>query len=170
MSCVDQKRLVKSLLSSRLRALITLALVAYATGCQTLREDAECDYSEPAELNSAQDADVRQPISIGCRPADAADERLELVAWETLQPLETPLVPEPEQLPAPEARGERQSDLTIERVEQMALAQSPAIEERAAKEVWRSVKDGSIGIGTLFYLAKQHGWSPNSKPASVDLH
>ncbi|RLJ21778.1 hypothetical protein DJ030_03370 [bacterium endosymbiont of Escarpia laminata] len=30
--------------------------------------------------------------------------------------------------------------------------------EKAARSVWRSIKAGSIGIGTLFYIAKQHGW------------
>lgn len=30
--------------------------------------------------------------------------------------------------------------------------------ERDARNVWRSIKDGATGIGTLFYLAKQHGW------------
>lgn len=31
--------------------------------------------------------------------------------------------------------------------------------ERDARDVWRSIKDGAIGIGTLFHYAKQHGWN-----------
>lgn len=31
--------------------------------------------------------------------------------------------------------------------------------ERDARDVWRSIKDGAIGIGTLFHLAKQYGWN-----------
>jgi len=30
--------------------------------------------------------------------------------------------------------------------------------ERAARDVWRSIKGGSIGIGTLFHIAKENGW------------
>lgn len=46
--------------------------------------------------------------------------------------------------------------------------------ENAAREVWRSFKDGNINIATLFHLAKESGWNfkskvqaplPNPKPA-----
>lgn len=30
--------------------------------------------------------------------------------------------------------------------------------EKAARSVWRSIKAGSIGVGTLFYTAEQYGW------------
>ncbi len=30
--------------------------------------------------------------------------------------------------------------------------------ERAARDVWRSIKGGSIGIGTLFHIARENGW------------
>ena len=31
--------------------------------------------------------------------------------------------------------------------------------ERAARDVWRSIKDGNVRIGTLFHLAKENGWN-----------
>ena len=48
--------------------------------------------------------------------------------------------------------------------------------ERAARDVWRSIKGGSIGIGTLFHVAKEKGWRaltgtqkpiPVAKPAPI---
>ncbi|MEJ1369403.1 MAG: PriCT-2 domain-containing protein [Candidatus Sedimenticola sp. (ex Thyasira tokunagai)] len=41
--------------------------------------------------------------------------------------------------------------------------------EKAARATWRSFKSGNIGIGTLIYLAKEHGWqldtpAPPPKP------
>jgi putative DNA primase/helicase len=36
--------------------------------------------------------------------------------------------------------------------------------ERAARDVWRSVKNGGIGPGTLVHIARDHGWHPD-KPA-----
>jgi len=47
---------------------------------------------------------------------------------------------------------------------------------RAARDVWRSIKGGSIGIGTLFHVAKKNGWRalsgtqkpiPRAKPAPI---
>ena len=40
--------------------------------------------------------------------------------------------------------------------------------ETAARDVWRSIKTGGTGIGTLFYLAKEHGYTPD-KQAPVRL-
>jgi len=36
--------------------------------------------------------------------------------------------------------------------------------ESDARSVWRSIKNGSTGIGTLFHLAKQHGWKQGNLP------
>ena len=41
--------------------------------------------------------------------------------------------------------------------------------ERDAKDVWRSFKDNSIGIGTLFYIARQYGYQAYSKAAQPIL-
>jgi hypothetical protein len=32
---------------------------------------------------------------------------------------------------------------------------------RAARDTWRSIKDGPVGIGTLVHLAKENGWQPD---------
>jgi len=41
--------------------------------------------------------------------------------------------------------------------------------ERDARVVWRSIKRGPIGIGTLFHVAKDYGWgvSSNLKPIPI---
>ena len=31
--------------------------------------------------------------------------------------------------------------------------------EAAARDVWRSIKTGPVGVGTLFYIARQHGYT-----------
>lgn len=36
----------------------------------------------------------------------------------------------------------------------------------AARDVWRSIKDGAVGTGTLVHLAREHGWQPN-KPTHL---
>ncbi|MES9874332.1 MAG: PriCT-2 domain-containing protein [Candidatus Sedimenticola sp. 6PFRAG7] len=40
---------------------------------------------------------------------------------------------------------------------------SDSYNERDARDVWRSIKDGSISIGTLLYLAKENGWKRPEK-------
>ena len=40
---------------------------------------------------------------------------------------------------------------------------SEAYDERAAISVWKSFKPGAIGVGTLFRIARQHGWTPGVK-------
>ena len=39
--------------------------------------------------------------------------------------------------------------------------------ERDARDVWRSFRGGGIGIGTLFYYARQHGWNPPHRAGYV---
>jgi len=39
--------------------------------------------------------------------------------------------------------------------------------ERDAISVWRSIKQGSVNIATLFYTAKQYGWKTQASPLSV---
>lgn len=41
-------------------------------------------------------------------------------------------------------------------------------QEKAARDVWRSIKDGRVTIGSLIHLAKMHGWrrESHSKPVS----
>lgn len=44
--------------------------------------------------------------------------------------------------------------------------------ERDTRDVWRSFKAGTVSIGSLFYLAKQHGWtdsSPVKNPSKAEL-
>jgi putative DNA primase/helicase len=38
-----------------------------------------------------------------------------------------------------------------------------------ARDVWKSFKTGSVNIGTLFYLAKQAGWTPDSDAPRLSL-
>ena len=51
---------------------------------------------------------------------------------------------------------------------------SSKFNEKSAISVWKSFKPGKIGPGTLFYIAKNHGWTPNEtfsppKRAPVDV-
>ncbi len=44
--------------------------------------------------------------------------------------------------------------------------------ERAARDVWRSLNDGAIGPGTLVHIARSYGWQPDSqdlKTASLPI-
>ena len=45
---------------------------------------------------------------------------------------------------------------------------APSYQERTAKLVWRSFKSGCTRIGTLFHIAKEHGYRPDRKaPARI---
>jgi len=35
--------------------------------------------------------------------------------------------------------------------------------ERAARDVWRSIKPGPVQIGTLFHIAREHGYTPDKQ-------
>ena len=36
----------------------------------------------------------------------------------------------------------------------------------AARDVWRSIKPGNVGAGTLYHMAGEHGWRMDGKPSA----
>lgn len=45
-------------------------------------------------------------------------------------------------------------------------------DERAARDAWRSFKPGPIGAGTLFRMAREHGWrddAPRQRPTDAEV-